>query len=196
MSAQTDIDELLTKCQQGDDAAHAEFYNRYHPYINRVVAKQLKQLNVYHDKNDVDDLTNDIVLKFSTDSYKSFENIRSLSSINGWLYVLVKNFVLSYVRSQVRKDHLQKQYVAESEQSIPDEPGEVFLHNEQKEMVMDSLKTLDKQERLVVTMYYIDHLKYYEIADVLNLNINTVATKLKRAKEKLYTALRRHHDEF
>jgi hypothetical protein len=74
-----------------------------------------KQLNVYHDKKNFDDLTNDIVLKFSTDSYKSFKNIRCLSSINGWLYVLVKNFVLAFVRLQVRKDHLQKQYVAESE---------------------------------------------------------------------------------
>jgi len=33
-------------------------------------------------------------------------------------------------------------------------------------MEIDSLKTLDKKERLVLTMYYIDHLKYYEIAEV------------------------------
>ena len=40
------------------------------------------------------------------------------------------------------------------------------MHNEQKAMEIDSLKTLDKKERLVLTMYYIDHLKYYEIAEV------------------------------
>lgn len=195
MDTDADIDELLKRCRAGDDVAHAEFYNRYQPYIHNVVRKQLGTLNVYHTQSDIEDIANDIILKFSAESYQSLESIRSIQSIHGWLYVLVKNFVTSHVRQQARSDSLQQRFVREQGSAYAATPSHTFLHREQAEMVQDSLKTLDTQERLVVTLYYVDRLKYYEIAEMLSMNINTVATKLKRAKEKLHKSLRKHKDD-
>ena len=58
--------------------------------------------------------------------------------------------------------------------------------------VQGALDCLDECEKLVVTMYYIDQLKYAEISEVLRMNINTVATCIRRAKEKLRDALGVH----
>ena len=195
MNAQSDIDDLLKRCREGDDVAHAEFYNRYQPFIQGVIGQHLRRLNIYHNQSDIEDITNDIIVKFSAESYKSFDSIRSLHSINGWLYVVVKNFVTSHVRKQVRSDRSHQHFVKEQGTLYTTEPAYTFLHREQEEIVQESLKTLDTQERLVVTMYYIDRLKYYEISEILHMNINTVATKLKRAKAKLHKCLRKHRDD-
>ena len=185
----------MKRCCAGDDAAHAAFYNQFHPFIKGVVSQQLRRLNVYHNTSDIDDLVNDILLIFAGNSYQAFESIKSVQSIHGWLYVLVKNFVLSYVRKEARMEERKQQYVKEQQATYIIEVEQSFVYNEQKELVLESLNTLDTQERLIVTMYYLDHLKYFEIAAILNMNINTVATKIKRAKEKLHKALRRHKDD-
>lgn len=117
-------------------------------------------MNVYHNQSDIEDLCNDVLLKFSSDSYKSFESIRSIESIDGWLYVLVKNFVTSHVRQQIRSDHSQRHFINEQATAYINEPVFKFLHEEQKKFLLQSLETLDTQERLVLTMYNLDHLKY------------------------------------
>ena len=44
---------------------------------------------------------------------------------------------------------------------------------------------LSVEERTIITMYFLEEYKIKEIAEVLNLNINTVKSKILRIKEKI-----------
>lgn len=186
-----DIADLIAQCRIGDDAAHARFYNQFQPFIMHVVAQQLRKINVYHSKSDVEDLTSEMILKISANDYEKLDALRDPKSIQGWLYVVTQNHVVSHVRKEARHDRALVRYARESEERYGMKPEYALDDAEQEQALHESLRALDQQDRLVVTLYYIDKLRYYEIADVLSLNINTVATRLRRAKEKLRTQLLR-----
>ncbi|MFP6581962.1 MAG: sigma-70 family RNA polymerase sigma factor [Candidatus Hydrogenedentota bacterium] len=96
-----------------------------------------------------------------------------------------RNHVTSFVRNQARRDTVMKQYARETDSQEQPRALAVIQRAEDPERILNSLKTLDACERIVVTMYYVDNLKYFEIGEVLSLNINTVATIIRRAKQKL-----------
>ncbi|MFP6581963.1 MAG: hypothetical protein VCD00_05335 [Candidatus Hydrogenedentota bacterium] len=83
MPEEFDIPEFVHRCINGDDDAHAEFYNRYNPYLQNVVRNRLVQLNVYYSQSDVEDLTNDIVLKISENNYAKFSTPNDPRYLNG-----------------------------------------------------------------------------------------------------------------
>jgi RNA polymerase sigma-70 factor (ECF subfamily) len=51
------------------------------------------------------------------------------------------------------------------------------------------VNSLDEKYRKVSDLYFINKYKYHEIAEILNININTVKTHIKRAKEHLLNGL-------
>jgi RNA polymerase sigma-70 factor (ECF subfamily) len=55
----------------------------------------------------------------------------------------------------------------------------------QEELVNSLLQTLNPDQKVCVILRSIEDLSYQEIADVLKININTVRSRLKRARETL-----------
>jgi len=180
-----EIANLIARCRSGDDAAQAEFFNRFQPFISYAVARQLRTLNVYHSKTDIDDLTSETVLKIAENDYEKLDSLRDPDSINGWLFVVARNLVTSHIRRQARADKALERFAREPETPYSSTRPQPLKSEEQQSRLYDSLEKLSDEDRLIVTPYYIENLKYYEIADMLSLNINTVATRLRRAKLQL-----------
>ena len=51
------------------------------------------------------------------------------------------------------------------------------------------LNMVDEADRLLLTLYYADEFKVSEIAELLDMNVNTVKTRLSRAREKIRRGL-------
>jgi RNA polymerase sigma-70 factor (ECF subfamily) len=47
------------------------------------------------------------------------------------------------------------------------------------------MNQLEPQFRLVLTLYYFDDLKYTDIAEILEIPLNTVKSHIRRGKERL-----------
>jgi RNA polymerase sigma-70 factor (ECF subfamily) len=54
---------------------------------------------------------------------------------------------------------------------------------------VDSLQAVDEIYRAPLTLYYLEHLSYKEIADSLSIPIGTVMSRLSRGKSQLKNAL-------
>lgn len=54
-------------------------------------------------------------------------------------------------------------------------PEEVTEKKEDKELLLDAIKKLNKRDRMIITLYYFEHLRYKEIADVLNISVSRVS---------------------
>src|SRR4029453_11608570 len=60
---------------------------------------------------------------------------------------------------------------------------------ELRDDVRRALAQLEEHHRLVLTLYYFDDMKYTDIAEVLDLPLNTVKSHIRRGKERLAAIL-------
>jgi RNA polymerase sigma factor for flagellar operon FliA len=77
-------------------------------------------------------------------------------------------------------------------ETIPDDveiPDQTVEKEEEKELLIATMKTLEERDRLILSLYYYEGLNYREIADILNITVSRVSqihTKiLKILKKKL-----------
>lgn len=66
-----------------------------------------------------------------------------------------------------------------------------LLHAEETSYILDSIETLKKIERIIIVQRYYGDLKFAEIAEKNNLNLNTVLSHHRRSLEKLRSSITR-----
>ena len=80
---------------------------------------------------------------------------------------------------------------------IPDEneiPDEIAEKNEAKELLVDAIKGLEERDRLILSLYYYEHLSYKEIAQMMNITISRVSQIHSRIIDNLRTKLAHIHE--
>ncbi len=122
------------------------------------------------------DLYQEVVLNL----WRGFPKFRKESALGTWIYRVALNTCISGMRKA--KKHPKSDYpveelsdwLIEQDNSLDEEIREMYR-------MINQLKTLEK----VVVLLYLEEKTYQEIADITGLTLSNVATKLKRAKEKL-----------
>jgi len=80
---------------------------------------------------------------------------------------------------------------------LPDdseEPDEIAEKNEAKELLVEAIKDLEERDRLILSLYYYEHLSYKEIAQMLNITISRISQIHTRIIENLRTKLAHIHE--
>jgi RNA polymerase sigma-70 factor (ECF subfamily) len=110
-----------------------------------------------------------------------------------WLLGIAINLLAHHRRSEAR--HLRALAASNSGGSTP--PSEETAPRDDAEMsqrLVAGLEQLDDYDREVLLLYAWAELKYEEIADVLDIPIGTVRSRLNRARRKVRRALELHSD--
>ncbi|WP_312373133.1 RNA polymerase sigma factor [Lachnoclostridium sp.] len=130
-------------------------------------------LNMVRSISAAEDITQEVFLKL-IEKQLTFE---SKQHEKAWLIRVTINYCKNYLKSGwFRK-------TTELTEDIPYVSG-IEYTLEQKELYNQLMK-LKELERTIVYLYYYEEYTLAEIAKILEMNSNTVATKLRRAKEKL-----------
>lgn len=190
---QSDTEALIACCLRGDAAAQAIFINRYATLVRRAVLRQLATLGDPQPlRSDVDDLCNDVFTRLLSDGCRRLNSVRDLQRLDAWLMVTTRNHVLEHLRKYRRETNAHA--------AAPHEPNAQWTHlstthalspdthavqREERESVQRLLEALSPRERLAIQLYYFDGMRYAEIAETTNQNINTIAAQIHRAKERL-----------
>ncbi|WPK11155.1 sigma-70 family RNA polymerase sigma factor [Lysinibacillus louembei] len=131
------------------------------------------------------ELAKDIVQNTFIKCYQSLESFRFDAQIKTWLYRITINESKDYLKSWHYKMVQVKSFINETAKAIlPSIEKTVIAKYEQEEM-KDMIFSLPKMYREVVYLYYYESLNTEEIANVLDISVNTVKTRLRRAKKKL-----------
>lgn len=122
---------------------------------------------------DYDDLRQDALINI----WRGMRKFRHESSRLTWVYRVTVNSCLSTIRKQSRHQHesLEQLYGLIAE----DDGGKESI-----ETLHRIISQLGLQERAIIMMW-LDEMSYDEISDVMGLNRNTIATKIRRVKEKI-----------
>ena len=104
--------------------------------------------------------------------------------LDSWIFRIIKNAWIDEVRSRTRR----------SELFVPEEAGEHvgddFAEAQQQRMAIEkAVSLLSEEHRLVVGLVLVDGLAYKDAAEVLDIPIGTLTSRLARARESLQQIL-------
>jgi len=174
----TDIsDELIRKAAQGDMAAFEKIYKATSGFVYNVV------LRIASNRSDADEITQDVFVKV----HKSLDRFGFRSSFKTWVYRIAANTAINHCKKAARQDQGKVEYdPAVHDIAIPGDAMAQF--DDQKlaaQKVTSLLQVLDPDQRACIVLREMEELDYKTIADTLQINLNTVRSRLKRARQKL-----------
>jgi len=184
-AVQTDPD-LVTGAQAGDTRAFDELVRRYRDKVYRLSYKILRN------EDDAAEALQDAFLS----AYRGLKNFKAESTFSTWLYRITTN--ASLMKYRKRRDNLvsleQSQNPGEGAEALqlPDwstQPLDELLDGETREVMEEGKAMLDEDLRTVFTLRDEEGLPNAEVAEILDLSVAAVKSRLHRArlalKEKL-----------
>lgn len=123
----------------------------------------------------------DAIQETIINAYKYIKKLKDLSGFKSWIIkILINECNKIYKKKSKEKEIVEKKYIEYIDYT------DTSIQNSNSKLDFEILiRKLDYDEKLIVTLYYNSHYSCKEISDILNMNINTVKSKLLRAKEKV-----------
>jgi len=156
-------------------------------------------LRMTRNPQDAEDLVQETYLK----AYKYYDKFTEGTNFKAWLFRILKNtFINNYRKRQQEppqnafdeiEDVFESQVSADSS-SIPN-PEEDALENVLDEDVQRALDALPDEYRMVVILADLEDFSYQEIADILEIPVGTVMSRLYRARRRLEAEMLRYAKE-
>ena len=169
--------ELARRSQAGDTEAFGELVTKYRTKIFTMVCC------IVGNENDAWDIAQEGFLK----AWRSIHRFEGRSSFYTWLYSITVNLTLDSLRRKGRREEVE---LSDTIPSFLPGPGVDYECTEIREQVDAALARLSPEHRAVVLLKELEDLQYDEIAEVLNLSIGTVMSRLFYARKKLQSMLR------
>ncbi|MCB9809510.1 RNA polymerase sigma factor [Candidatus Peribacteria bacterium] len=132
------------------------------------------------DDPSVDDTLQEVFLS----AWRNLHGYDPAYRLSTWLYRITRNAVYSYYRRVSTRPRMTVLDTDTLQIADPaDTPHEGVLRTENSTEVRAVLALLKPEYQEVLLLYYLEDIPYDEIADVLQLPMGTVSTRLRRAKE-------------
>lgn len=189
---ESDDQVLVRRLCAAEDAAYEELLQRFeHPIYNLVC-------RLTDHPEDGADLTQEVFLKV----FRSVGSFRGQSSLKTWIYRIAvnesRNHRRSFLRHRKQEVHLE---VTEESQGLADwvvDPGpspfEIALDHEAEQLIELALTEMNPSFRAALVLRDIEGLAYDEIAEILEISLGTVKSRILRGREALKVRLTAHLD--
>jgi RNA polymerase sigma-70 factor, ECF subfamily len=143
--------------------------------------EEIKRLVFTYTKNwqQAEDITQEIFISV----FNNLNDFREQSTVKTWIYRIAINKCKDYVRSW----HYTKTLLTNTFYQISNglSPEEEFIQAERKEQISKLILQLPIKYREVIILYYFKEFSLEEISTTLEINLNTVKSRLRRAKKSL-----------
>lgn len=186
--------QLIERCRSGDREAFDELVRRYE--------KQAYNL-AYRLSGNYDDAS-DVVVEAFVRVFQGLHTFRGEANFGTWLHrVVVNTFLDMRKRSKGRQNvSLEEQleldgdtFTRRIEDTSPG-PEELVEKEEREEVLQRAIAQLPPERRILIVLYHFENLSYEEIAQMLNLPVGTVKSRLNRARLALREILQPSRELF
>lgn len=185
---------ILRGLRAGIEEAYEELIERYQQPVYNIVFRLLGN------QSDASDVVQDVFLKI----FRSVCGFREKSSLRTWIYRIAVNEAHNHRRWFSR--HCRNEVpLEESREERPDcidfaaDPGrspfEQTLDHENRVLLEKALEQINPVYRTTVVLRDIENLSYEEIAEILQLSIGTVKSRILRGREALRRELTQRLDQ-
>ena len=185
----TDLKErsLIQKAKQGDMRAFEELILKHEKIVYNLALRMMNH------SEDAQDIAQEVFLK----AYRSLSNFDERSAFSTWLYRITHNTCIDEMRKRKGKQTYSLEEELESEEGTMqrqiadagDTPEESLLRAEQKSEILQALDRLSEEHKAAILLRDVKGLSYEEIAEILELSLGTVKSRISRARNQLKTEI-------
>ncbi|HYE24609.1 MAG TPA: sigma-70 family RNA polymerase sigma factor [Clostridia bacterium] len=185
---------IVAELQAGSEDAYAWLIAQFHQPIYSLVYR------ILDDPSDAPDTTQEVFLKV----FRGIQRFNGESSLKTWIYRIALHEASNrrrwWFRHKVRETAIEPTFEQEDgvrftcAGALVDEaasPLEVLMHSEAREKLEDILKELPEPYRTTVILRDIEELSYEQIAEVMDVSLGTVKSRLVRGRDALKKRLLR-----
>ena len=177
MSTGLNDNEIISKVLSGDHQAYAGLVSRYQNYVFTLTLRMVKN------REDAEEVAQDVFIK----AYKYLSDFRGASKFTTWLYTIVNNTCISFLRKKKLDIHsLDNEKVFEVADSLDSGLRANLVEQKSKmTMVSNAISMLSPDDAAIITLFYKGEQSLEEIARILGLEANTAKVRLHRARTRL-----------
>ncbi|PLR89853.1 sigma-70 family RNA polymerase sigma factor [Bacillus sp. T33-2] len=130
-------------------------------------------------------LAEDISQEVFISCYQNLDKFQKKAAYKTWLYRITVNKCKDHIKSWSFKNISYKDYFGSLLAGGTPPTESPLIDREEKEIIFEKVLNLPLKLREVIILYYYEELPISEITELLNINSNTVKTRLHRARNSL-----------
>lgn len=175
---ESDSDAILVEQYlNGDSYAFEQLFKKYQAPVFSIVNRMVNGEDAY-------DITQDVFCCV----LKALPSFRGEAKFSTWLFTITKNACLNRIRhkGRSREDSLDAMIEEHPQSEFADENTDVeetVETHELQQIVNKVLNTLPADQRMVITLRDFEQLSYEEIGTITGMSIQTVKSRLHRARQ-------------
>jgi RNA polymerase sigma-70 factor (ECF subfamily) len=164
-----ETDEILVlRLQDGQIEALGVLYDRYRQMVYRTA------LAITSDAETAADLLHDVFLRL----YRFAHRIDPQRPVRPWLYRITANLAYTWLKRRKRSLHGLAEMAASLARDPKPTPHALAEKDEQWNFIQQAIAALPLAQRVVVVLYYVNDLSLQEIAEILEVPVGTVKSRL------------------
>jgi RNA polymerase sigma-70 factor, ECF subfamily len=180
--------ELVRQAQSGDKEAFEELVRRHQHRVFAVAGGILRR------REDVEDIAQQVFVK----AYFSLKRFDQRAAFSTWLYKITVNECWDLLRKKKVRPLLYESDLSEEQaqqfgatENLESGAQDISDKLEAQQQVENLLQGLDERDRMMLILKEVEGFAIEEIAEILELNANTVKVRLFRARRRIVNQVRR-----
>ena len=174
--------ELVRLALEQNQAAYIVLYTRYNAGVKSHISRYVTQ------KEDIED----ICLESFQKAFSQIGTYNAEYKFSTWLYRIARNTAFDHLSKHDReKSNMPTTSISEDLTELKELPA--TMHNPEEDIInqqeydkwLTNIEKLKDDYRIVARLNLIDNLGYKEVAEALDIPINPVKTRIRRAKAML-----------
>jgi RNA polymerase sigma-70 factor (ECF subfamily) len=173
---------MVARARRGDMEALTELVERHRRVVVRVASRVVGA-------DDADDVAQDAFLR----AFHRLDHFRAEGSFRAWLLTITSRVALDHLARRRTDRHAPAPIDEGPATELPSSvrlPADALESRERIERLEGKLSLLGDERRLVLVLRDIEGFSYEEIAEVADVPLGTVKTRLHRARHELIDLLR------
>lgn len=162
-------EELADYVRNNDQEAYSEIVLRYQNKLLRYAN------NLIHDEMKAVDIVQNSLIK----AFINLNNFDKKKKLSSWLYRIVHNEAINLALKHQKEIPIAEGVDFQSSENLETD----IINKENQIMVQNCLDNIPIIYSEPLSLYYLEEKSYEEISDILRLPINTIGTRIRRAKK-------------
>lgn len=166
------MEELIYRSKNGDEKAFTQLILSIKIDLYKIAKTRL------NNDSDINDAIQETMIK----AYNHLKKLKDESKFKSWIIKILINECNMIYKKKSKKSKLMNKIEAEELLNNKEDAIQTSVSKIDFDILIDCL---DYEEKIIITLFYNNKYTCSEIAGILNVNINTVKSKITRTKQKI-----------